>query len=252
MVLSSAQFNDIAILLGVLLIISITLIVVLLYKYKRLEHHNLKVEQQLLLSQMNPHFVFNSLTAIQSYIFRNDPHQAGKYLASFAKLVRLVLENSRMELTTIDREVMTLKHYFELQALRFEDKFAYKLQVDERIALDEVAIPPMLAQPFIENSIEHGFIHMSEKGLIEVRFKLGNGAIVLEIEDNGIGIERAKLMQKASGKNYQSLAIQITRERIRKIKQSQKIAIELAITDLSSIDVLKHGTLIRLIIPMPR
>ena len=101
MVIPTIQLSLITIVLAVLLVICIASIAILYIKYRAVQRRNLQIEQQLLLSQMNPHFVFNSLTAIQSYIFRNEAHQASKYLASFAKLIRLILENSRIELNTL-------------------------------------------------------------------------------------------------------------------------------------------------------
>jgi len=251
MILSSVQFFYVSILLGILLVFCIAVLVILLFKYKSLERRNLQIEQQLLLSQMNPHFVFNSLTAIQSYIFRNEAHQASKYLASFAKLIRLILENSRIEFNSLEREVTTLKHYLELQALRFEDRFEYKIEVDEQIDIDNVQIPPMLAQPFIENAIEHGFLHISEKGMLTIRFLAeGKKYLVIEVEDNGIGIEKSREIQIKSGKSHRSLATEITTERIQKIRYSKGINIQMSILDIGTIDITRHGTLVKLKIPI--
>ncbi len=215
-------------------------------KYKT---RNMELEQQLLISQMNPHFVFNSLTAIQSYIFRKDPHQAGKYLASFAKLVRLILENSRSEIATIDKEVKTLEYYLELQSMRFEDKFDYEIVVDSEIFRDEMGVPPMLAQPLIENAIEHGISHIQEKGLITIRFSLQGKNIILEVEDNGIGINESIRIQKEKGKKYQSLATNITTERLKKLRQAKGYKIDLTIIDKSERNSNERGTLVKLAIP---
>lgn len=236
-------------LLITLIILLSGVVLYLLISRKKLRIQYNKIEQQLLLSQMNPHFVFNSLTAIQSYIFRNDPHQAGKYLSSFAKLVRLILENSRLESTSIEQEIKTLKLYLDLQSLRFEGKFDYTITVDEDIDIDSTSIPPMLAQPFIENAIEHGIIHLSEKGIINVSFKNAEKSIILEVEDNGIGIEKSKLLQLESGKDYRSLATEITYQRLKKIKYANNLNIKLNIINLSAIDINKQGTLIRFTIP---
>lgn len=215
-------------------------------KYKT---RNMELEQQLLISQMNPHFVFNSLTAIQSYIFRKDPHQAGKYLASFAKLVRLILENSRSEIATIDKEVKTLEYYLELQSMRFEDKFDYEIVVDSEIFRDEMGVPPMLAQPLIENAIEHGISHIQEKGLITIRFSLQGKNIILEVEDNGIGINESIRIQKEKGKKYQSLATNITTDRLKKLRQAKGYKIDLTIIDKSERNSNERGTLVKLTIP---
>jgi sensor histidine kinase YesM len=251
MIIPTIKLSVISILLATLLIICVVAIAILYIKYKAIKRRNLQIEQQLLLSQMNPHFVFNSLTAIQSYIFRNEAHLASKYLASFAKLIRLILENSRVELNTLEREVTTLKHYLELQALRFEGRFDYKIEVDDQIDIDNIQIPPMLAQPFIENAIEHGFIHSSEKGMLFIRFlSKGENCLTIEVEDNGIGIEKSRQIQMERGKNHRSLATEITQERIRKIRNSKGLNIEMSIIDIGTIDITRHGTLVKFNIPL--
>jgi LytS/YehU family sensor histidine kinase len=230
--------------------ILVGIIIFLFFSRKKLWNRFNRIEQQLILSQINPHFIFNSLTAIQSYIFRNDPLQAGKYLSSFSKLVRLVLESSKLEMTTIEREIRILRLYFELQTLRFEGRFDFNIEVDESIDIDELSIPPMLTQPFIENSIEHGFIQLSKKGIIIVRFIKREKSIIIEIEDNGIGIEESKLVHLRSGRSHQSLATEITNSRINKIWQLKRLKIKMNIIDLTSIDETKFGSLVRFKIPV--
>jgi tetratricopeptide (TPR) repeat protein len=120
------------------------------------KHKNALLEQKLLRSQMNPHFIFNSLIAIQSFIYENNALTAGNYLSKFADLMRLILENSRQEYVKFEKEKKTLELYLELQALRFDQKFNYSIEVDPSIEMKGLKIPPMLAQPFLENAIEHG------------------------------------------------------------------------------------------------
>ena len=246
-------FGTINLTVYVLIIIIITLcsiIVYLLFSNRRIWLELNKVEQQLLLTQINPHFIFNSLTAIQSFIFRKDPLQAGKYLSSFAKLIRLILENSRLESASIEREIKTLRLYFDLQTLRFEGKFDCKIEIDETIDLEETTIPPMLIQPFIENSIEHGFIQLSEKGIITVRFRKAKNSIVIEMEDNGIGVEKSMLVHLKAGRSHQTHATEITFKRLRKIKLTNKLNIELDIIDLNTLDITKHGSIVRFTVPV--
>ncbi|MCB8964058.1 MAG: histidine kinase [Bacteroidales bacterium] len=235
----------------ILLTTFVGITIYLYIKNRSITRRNLQVEQQLLLSQMNPHFVFNSLTAIQSYIFRNEAHLASKYLASFAKLIRLVLENSRIEFNTVEREVNTLRYYLELQSLRFEERFEYHIEVENQAEINSAQIPPMLTQPFIENAIEHGFLHNSSKGVLSIRFIPDHGkTLTIEVEDNGIGIEKSRQMQIQAGKTHQSLATEITRERIRKIRKSKGFTIDMSITDLGLTDSSKHGTLVKFQIPL--
>jgi len=226
-------------------------IIYLIYSRERLKKRILRYEEQALLSQMNPHFVFNSLTAIQSYIFRNEPHTASKYLASFAKLTRLILEISRTELCSIEREITTLKLYLDLQKLRFENRFEYTITVDQNIDPNSTFIPPMLAQPLIENAIEHGLNAIDWLGKIDIRYTFVKPNLLLvEVEDNGIGIDKSNESQTRNGKQYKSLATEITRERIKNLKKLGNHGIKLNITDKSKINSNASGTVAQLIIPI--
>lgn len=241
--------NFIILSLSIIIIILIGLVIYLSKSKRELKMSFNRIEQQLLLTQINPHFIFNSLTAIQSFIFRNEPHQAGKYLSSFAKLIRFILESSKLETTTIERETKILQLYFDLQTLRFEGKFDYKIEIDESLDIDEMTIPPMLTQPFIENSIEHGFIQLSEKGVITVRFKKREKSIVIEVEDNGVGVEKSKFIHLRSGKSHQALAAEITSQRLKKIKEIRNIDVKIEIIDLKSDTASKQGTIVTFTIP---
>lgn len=232
--------------------VAITMVaVVLVLAYRRLKRKYLRLEQQLLLSQLNPHFVFNSLTAIQSYVFRNEAHLASKYLASFAKLTRLILENSRSELCSIENEVATLEHYLELQSLRFSNRFDYSIYVDEKIDADSTLIPPMLTQPFIENAIEHGFNGIEDRGKLTISYLyLDKHHVEIEVKDNGVGIKRSEQANPASGKDHLSLATEITLERLKNIRHYKRLNIILTLVDTGSIDPKQHGTLVKFKIPI--
>lgn len=239
-------------LIALAIIFKITFILVVIKLIRRKDKQRIiALEQRLLISQMNPHFVFNSLTAIQSYIFRNDPYQAGKYLANFSKLVRSILENSRLEQISIAKEVETITHYLELQALRFEGKFSYTIDIAQEIDQEHMFIPPMLAQPFIENAIEHGIIHISSKGLISIRFIHSEPFVLLEVEDNGIGIEKSTEFNVNKREEHKSLATRITQERINNLRKVFGKGIRMEIIDLKKLHTLDNtGTLVRFIIPV--
>ena len=190
----------------------------------RAKQKNVEIEQRLLRSQMNPHFIFNSMNAIQSYIFKNDPRNAGIYLSRFAELMRMILENSRHEYVSLEKEIKSLTYYLELQALRFEGKFDYSIYVDEKISADSISIPPMLAQPLIENALEHGILHKKDKGLLWIRFILKGNMLLFEVEDNGIGREKSAEIKRAKQVKHASLATSITKERLEILnKGNQKI-----------------------------
>jgi len=177
------------------------------------------VEQRFLRSQLNPHFIFNSMAAIQQYLMVNEPEEASHFLGTFGKLMRQILENSRQEFITLEEEVNMLSNYLELQKMRFRGQFEYTIDIDEKLNEEEVEVPPMFAQPFIENSLEHGLFR-KEGGVnqIVVRFAyLSNDLIRLEVSDNGVGVQKAQ----PSG-DHQSLATTITRERLAAMRVSMK------------------------------
>lgn len=209
-----------------------------------------ELEHRFLRSQMNPHFIFNSLGAIQSYIFKNKPLDAGKYLSSFSELIRLILDNSRHELIPLDKEITTLKHYLGLQKLRFPDKLDFHFEIDEDLNTESIKIPPMMLQPFIENSIEHGFKKAKTAGMITIRIHKENNAIILETEDNGIGILASEKKKKKGKLASHSLATKITRERIQNLNKRKKEKIVLDIIDLSTLKQGLKGTRVSINIPL--
>ena len=193
---------------------------------------NLELEQKLLRSQMNPHFIFNSLTSIQNYIYKEKPELAASYLGKFAKLMRLILENSRQEYIPFSKEIETLQLYLELQKVRFADKFDFQIVIDPLIDQDEVSIPPMFAQPFIENSLEHGIVHKSEQGQIKISFSLQDDYILFEVEDNGIGRAKAAQINKALKTGHHSYATTITEERLALIHEKSSLKEMVSIVDV--------------------
>ncbi len=236
--------------LSTVAVLTFILVVAIVWFYRRKDKLKIiELEQRLLLSQMNPHFVFNSLTAIQSYIFRNDPYMAGKYLANFSKLVRLILENSRAEYITISKEKETVTNYLELQLLRFENKFDYEIKVSPDIDLEHHLVPPMMAQPFLENAIEHGIIHLSSKGRIAISYNITEESIILEVEDNGVGLDKSSEIGESKRTKHQSLATRITKERLRNLRKIHGKNIRMDIIDLASVSN-SSGTRVRFYIPI--
>ncbi len=210
----------------------------------------LVLEQKLLRSQMNPHFIFNSLSSIQSFIFESNPVEAGSYLSRFAELIRSILYNSREEYITLENEIKTLKNYFELQQLRYNHKFDFEIDVDPMLDIEEISIPPMLAQPFIENAVEHGIKYIEDNGLITVSFTLMENSIMLIVEDNGIGIKAAKNMKNKKGSEHKSLATIITRERIEILnKGKRKKRYSMQVNETTDVSGKVDGTRVKLIIP---
>lgn len=204
-----------------------------------------EMSQTLLRSQMNPHFVFNAMSIIQSYIYDNDTQNSTKFLLDFSKLMRLILENSPKEEIPITVEEEILQKYLAVQKLRFEDRFDYTIEIDESLKEEDAMIPPMITQPFIENSIEHGQLHTIEGGYIHIEFKKKGEMLEISIEDNGVGREHAKKNQKEL--KHKSMALNITHERIAIINRKYKAEGNLVIEDLNK--TLKTGTKVLISLP---
>lgn len=231
--------------------ISIIIIALLLIQRSRMyaNQKNAEIEQKLFRTQMNPHFIFNALNAIQSFIYKNDPAEAGKYLSNFARLIRLVLNNSREDFIPLDSEIRTLEYYLQLQRLRFNNKFDYSIHIDKAIHRELLMVPPMLAQPFIENSIEHGIQHLSKEGKINISFRLSNGWLIFNVDDNGIGISQSRLNNSGHYNKHESLALSITEERLKLLNKSKQQKIELNIIEITGDEDETKGTSITFNIP---
>jgi LytS/YehU family sensor histidine kinase len=173
----------------------------------------LEIEQKMLRMQMNSHFIFNSLAIIQNFILSSDIKKASDHLSNFAKLMRNLLYFSREKFINIDDEINTLKLYIDFQKARFNNKFDYKINVDEKIDTENTLIPPLIIQPFVENAIEHGLSKINYNGLLEINFEISDNLLKINILDNGIGIEKS--LENKPKTKHKSLAIEISKERIK-------------------------------------
>lgn len=182
-------------------------------------------EQKALHLQMNPHFVFNCLGSISSFIVQNGTDSAIKYLSKFSKLMRLTLEYSKESLIPIDKEVESLQNYLELEQLRFNQKFEFLIKKSIEIE-DDMALPPLLIQPFVENAIIHGLIPKNDKGFIHIYFTIDEENLVCTIEDNGIGFEKSKELKEDLVNVHKSMALDITKKRLEMISKNAKVVIK--------------------------
>ncbi|MDC8001466.1 histidine kinase [Aequorivita todarodis] len=205
------------------------------------------LELQALRSQMNPHFVHNSLNAIQYFIQRNEVELSENYLSKFSQLIRLFFEYSRLQTVTIKEELSLLKNYLEIEKLRFEEKLNFNIVVSEKIDVEEQAIPSMLLQPIVENAVNHGLFHKKESGTVTIKFIFINDTTYqVLVEDDGIGVIKAKKLFNTSSKNYRSNSSLVLQERIELLNQSTNWNIEYSIKDCSEIDIEKTGTCVTL------
>lgn len=202
-------------------------------KLAETERESLKYRLTSLRAQMDPHFIFNSLNSIQHFITRNDKDSARGYLSKFAKLMRLILNSSREETISLAEEVDTLKLYIDLERLRFDHKFDYDIQIVEELDLDEVDVPTMLLQPYVENAIIHGLKNKTEgQGLLKIDVDFfGKEGIKVTIEDNGIGRVKAAEIRVQKLIKYKSLGMQVTQDRLKLWSSSQEEP-TVSITDL--------------------
>lgn len=176
---------------------------------------NLKVsdtELKALRAQMNPHFIFNSLNSINAYIAKNDTENATNYLTKFSKLMRETLEKSTQKEITLNEDIHILKTYMDIENKRSNNSFTYTITVDEDIDPENTLIPPMILQPFVENSIIHGLRGITKNGMIHVSYNKREDMMVCSVEDNGIG--RAKSSESKGTSNKRSLGVSITKSRI--------------------------------------
>ncbi len=207
-----------------------------------------EIENRLLRVQMNPHFMFNSLNSVQSYIASNQNERAEDFLSRFAMLTRMILNQSRVDFVSLSEEIATIKTYLELEQQRFNDVFTFSISVDEQIDEDYIRVPPMLVQPFVENAILHGVAPLKKGGVIQVRYgKHTEHTILCTVEDNGIGREASSRINR--GGKHRSLGLQVTQDRLILIQQQTGIALTLKTLDLRDDQGISRGTRVEMIIP---
>ncbi len=215
------------------------------------EYKIAETEMIALRAQMNPHFIFNCLNSIKLYTLENDSQTASAYLTKFSQLIRLVLENSRSEKVSLQKELETLKLYIELEAMRFKDKVSYKINVMPHIDQQYIEIPPLLLQPYVENAIWHGLMHKTEGGNIIIDITQPSEYLLhIEIKDNGIGREMAKEHKSKSATRQKSFGLKMTSERLEAINYIYQTHTQVKIIDLKDKAGNASGTKVIIEIPL--
>ena len=210
----------------------------------------MQLEHKLLRSQMNPHFIFNCLNSINRFIISNEAAKAADYLTKFARLIRIVLEKSGVSLISLDEELKSMVLYMDLEALRFENPFCYEIHA-EGIDTEDLLVPPLIIQPFVENAIWHGFqAAQKSRGLIQIYLQLENDRLHCDILDNGIGISRAQAMSQIHREHSKSFGIQFTKERLQLLCKPGTSSVVCA-EDLKNADGEIIGTRVHIEIPVP-
>lgn len=213
-----------------------------------------RFKMQALQAQMNPHFIFNSMNAIQQFIVTNDNEAAMNYLSKFARLIRLIFEYSQKTQITLRQEINFLSLYLHLENLRFKNKIEAGVHVEPNIPLDQIELPPLLIQPLIENAFKHGLMHRPQGGKIDIRFSLNKQVLTCTIEDNGVGRVAAAKLNSWRPEEYRSSGIKITEERLNLINARQEPESidhqQMIITDLVDHNNQALGTRIELILKL--
>ncbi len=228
------------------------------YKHKKAESLNkvqrqiAELEQKALQAQMNPHFIFNSLNSIQQYLVTNNLENANKYLSIFSSLIRETLENSALSYISIDKEIQYLEKYLQLEQLRFGNKFSFQISRVSVSEFDDLQIPVMLIQPYVENAVRHGMRYRIDgKGLILIEFSLKDNVLHCFIRDNGPGRKATMRLHSKQHIEYQSKGMNLTEKRIALLNVVQGEQLKVHVEDLIDESGGVCGTLVHLEIPQP-
>ncbi|MEO9893289.1 histidine kinase, partial [Aurantibacter sp.] len=208
-------------LIGAILLVLLSILGYYIYKRRRDElekkksaEFNAKVsetELKALRSQMNPHFIFNSLNSISEFISKNDIQQADDYLVKFSKLTRAILENSEKKSITLNEDLELMELYMQIEAIRLENKLHHKITIDQDIEPNNTLVPPLILQPFIENSIWHGIAPKNGDGHIAIKIEKEGDMLKYVVDDNGVGQLKKNMGEKKSNGSF---GIKITKSRI--------------------------------------
>jgi LytS/YehU family sensor histidine kinase len=218
-------------------------------KRRELDNQLITLEQKALQSMMNPHFIFNSLGSIQSYLLEKKSAEAGLYLSQFARLIRQNLNAINAASINLEEEIDRLKNYLDLERLRMENKFDYNIEMDENLEEAEVQIPSMIIQPFVENAIWHGIAALEDKGWINIKFQMQNEkSMKVIIEDNGIGIKRSEAYSTKQEKHLH-LGMEMTRKRLELLGKKFSIKTSINLFE-SSPGNTNPGTRVVLVLPI--
>lgn len=216
----------------------------------QLVENNRKIAETKLLAlrlQMNPHFIFNSLTAINNFILNNDAEHASLLLTKFSRFVRQVLDNSKTEWVSLHDELKALQIYIELEQLRFENKFEVSIEVSPDIDREMVHVPPLIIQPYVENAIWHGLLHKKkEKAILSISCWKEDSILWLRIKDNGIGRDASSKMNKSSLSSHKSHGLKVTEERLQILNQVYNVDASVEVVDLFGHEHQPEGTQVTL------
>jgi ligand-binding sensor domain-containing protein len=220
------------------------------HKKSALQNRIAGIELNALRAQMNPHFVFNAINSVQYFITNNDPDSSQRYLSKFARLIRYVIDNSKLTSIPVKKEIEALTLYLELESLRFGKHFEYELKVHPNVDTEYTQIPSMLIQPYVENSIWHGIMHKEGKGKIEISMEMKGPVLYCVISDNGIGRKKSMALKRDKEKLYKSVGMSNTKERLEIINQVNHSDMSVKVLDATDEKGNSCGTIVEIHIPI--
>ncbi|MEO1261370.1 MAG: histidine kinase [Bacteroidota bacterium] len=209
-----------------------------------------EAEMKALRSQMNPHFLFNSLNSIKNYIVTNDARSAANYLTKFSQLIRLILNNSKSQSIPLASELQALELYLQLEQMRFPKKIAYQIEVDQKVNAEVIKVPPLILQPYVENAIWHGLMHKPGEGRIRLSVFQKEHLLKVEITDDGVGRKKASAISNQRGRTRKSVGMQLTADRLRMNSLDKASVASVEIEDLYSLNGQPAGTKVNIQIPI--
>ena len=209
-----------------------------------------ETETAVLRLQMNPHFIFNSMSSISSYILQKDVEMANEFLVHFSKLMRKILDFAAEPFLCISDEIDLLETYLEIEKMRLPGGFSYHLRIDENIDPEDVKLPTMILQPFVENAIWHGLASVNYQRVIHVGFQVNQKTLICTVEDNGKGINSTLEKSANSFFYHESKSLSITRKRIKLLGQKENFACSLDLIDKKNAGNSYTGTIVRLCLPL--
>ena len=214
---------------------------------QELETQLAQLQNKVLRSQMNSHFIFNVLNSIKAFIIDNNSKDAVIYLNKFSKFIRKVLDSNFYEENTLEEELKTIKLYLDIENMRFHNKFTYEINVDEDIDLNAIRFPALLMQPFVENAIWHGLMPTKKEKILIINVKKGVNSITISVDDNGIGYQNS-LTQKRTNEDHKSFGLSIVKDRIIEFNQRNKEQIHTHIFDKNTFHL--QGTRVEIVLEL--
>lgn len=195
---------------------------------------NKRIALQSLRREMNPHFIFNSLNSVNQFIAQNNELEANKFLASYSRLMRNMMENSNRDFISLSTEIDQLREYLQLEYIRFGDKFTYEINIDDSLDADVTYIPNMIIQPQLENAIWHGLRYKEKDGKLSLRIEKQGNTVCVIVEDNGIGLKRSREIKTKHQKEHRSRGLNNTNERIHLLNKLYHIHISMQISEIEA------------------